>query len=96
MSPEAFGGSASYGMDVWAFGLIVWQMVTHQRLWADVNIRELLFRGTIYREINAGKVLVIPSESPRGLQDIMRGCFVPAATRWGFDQIIDRFQSDKQ
>lgn len=76
MSPEAIlEGDFSTKSDVWAFGVLMWEVFTHGEMphggQADDEVlagRQLCFQGTIYSRCSPGRVCSRPAQpaSPQG------------------------------
>lgn len=60
----------STASDVWSFGVLMWEMVNPGRLpYGNLSNKETM------RRIKSGYTLIIPSEYPKDIQDIMKLCW---------------------
>ncbi|MBI3208568.1 MAG: serine/threonine-protein kinase [Candidatus Solibacter usitatus] len=73
MSPEqATGKPVDKRSDVWAFGVILWEMLTAGPLFGGATIVETL-ADVVRQEIDYAQ---LPSGTPEPIQKILRGCLV--------------------
>ncbi len=71
MSPEqARGGSVDKRADIWAFGVVLWEMLTGARLFAADTVSDTL-AGVLRQEVDLG---ALPSEVPWAVRQLLRRC----------------------
>jgi Tol biopolymer transport system component len=71
MSPEqARGGALDKRADIWAFGVVLYEMLAGERLFAGESVADLL--GAVMRQpIDLGR---LPATTPRLLRELLRRC----------------------
>ncbi|GLI60809.1 hypothetical protein VaNZ11_002915 [Volvox africanus] len=88
MAPEAFAGKVSRATDVWAFGVILWQMLTGAQPYLGLNQNEVI-QGVQSNTL----ALSWPDEAPMSVAiiDLGRRClsFKPEE-RPAFDSVLER------
>src|SRR6202049_282814 len=71
MSPEqAAGQTADKRADIWAFGVVLWEMLVGQRMFTGSTVAHTLasvLQGTIDFE-------KLPKETPRSIRDVLKRC----------------------
>jgi len=84
MAPEALRGEQiNTKADVYSFGVILWELMTNQAPWAD--LQPLQIPGAVGY---GGKKLPIPSDIPANVQQLLQLCLDGvAANRPSFEQI---------
>ncbi len=71
MSPEqARGQEVDKRSDIWAFGVIVWEMLTGQRLFEGSTTSDVM-AGVLRAEINHG---ALPADTPASIRRLLRRC----------------------
>ena len=71
MSPEqAAGQTVDRRADIWAFGVVIWEMLTGQRLFTGDNIAHIL-ADVLRAPVDFEK---LPAETPRVIRDLLRRC----------------------
>jgi len=68
--------------DIWSYGVIVWETVTHQRPYAGLKRQEVISRG------RKGLSPVIPLNCPPFFKELMGSCFQNASFRPSFQIIL--------
>ena len=71
MSPEqAHGAAVDKRADIWAFGVVIYEMLTGERLFAGESVADLL--GAVMRQpIDLDR---LPASTPRGVRELVRRC----------------------
>jgi len=90
MAPEvALSKAYSHRAEVFAFATLVWQMVSHDRPYADCDVQ------SFYRRVcHAGERPKIPSGTPKDLTLLLEQCWhVDSSRRPEFAQIIPRLKA---
>jgi len=90
MAPEvALSKAYSHRAEVFAFATLVWQMVSHDRPYADCDVQ------SFYRRVcHAGERPKIPSGTPKELTVLLEQCWhVDSSKRPEFAQIIPRLKA---
>ena len=86
MAPELFdGGNVTEKVDCYAFGILLWEMLTGKVPWGDVPspMQIIYYVGVL------GQRPPIPSQTPQSLRDLMMSCWADdPATRPSFTEII--------
>ena len=73
MSPEqARGRAADRRADVWAFGVVLWEMLTGERLFAGETVSDTL-AAVLTREPDGSR---LPDRLPFAVRDLLRRCLV--------------------
>jgi len=73
MAPEqAKGKTVDRRTDLWAFGVVLYEMLTGQRLFAAEDVSETL-AAVLTREVN---LATLPAGCPARLRDLIRDCLV--------------------
>jgi Tol biopolymer transport system component len=71
MAPEqARGGAIDKRADIWAFGVVLYEMLTGERLFAEGSVVDTL-SAVMRKEIDLGR---LPAATPRRLRDLLRRC----------------------
>ncbi len=71
MSPEqASGKPVDRRADIWSFGVVLWEMLTGQRLFAGETVSHTL-ADVLRAEIDLGK---LPPGTPAGIRELLRRC----------------------
>src|SRR5512135_547169 len=71
MSPEqARGKAVDKRADIWAFGVVLWEMLTGRRLFEGETISDTL-AGVLKGEIDLG---ALPREAPPAVRELLRRC----------------------
>jgi Tol biopolymer transport system component len=71
MSPEqAKGAAVDKRADIWAFGVVLWEMLTGNRLFAGDSVAETL-AGVLKTEID---LAALPADVPAALRQLLRRC----------------------
>jgi Tol biopolymer transport system component len=71
MSPEqARGGAVDKRADIWAFGVVLWEMLTGRRLFASDTVSDTL-AGVLRQEVDLG---ALPAEVPPAIRRLLRRC----------------------
>jgi eukaryotic-like serine/threonine-protein kinase len=71
MSPEqAAGQSVDKRADIWSFGVVLWEMLTRQRLFTGDSIAHIL-ADVLRAPIDFDK---LPSATPRSIRDLLKRC----------------------
>jgi Tol biopolymer transport system component len=71
MSPEqARGGLVDKRADIWAFGVVLWEMLTGSRLFAADTVSDTL-AGVLRQEVDFG---ALPAEVPPAIRRLLRRC----------------------
>ena len=71
MSPEqARGKAVDKRADIWAFGVVLYEMLTGKRLFAGETVSDVL-AGVLKTEIDLG---ALPDATPRGIRQLLRRC----------------------
>ncbi|KAL0020911.1 hypothetical protein WJX77_010024 [Trebouxia sp. C0004] len=85
MPPELLTtGKLSKSADVYAFGVLLWEMYTGQRPWSGLGQMQVIFHLTQRK-----KRLQFPSDTPPQLQDLGTRCMSAEATeRPKFDEVL--------
>lgn len=81
MAPEMRKGSYTSAVDVFAFGMIMWQMITREPLFKGVPAE---FRQA---KIEKGERPAIPSWCPLEIQKLIESCWKPEDMRLKFSEI---------
>ena len=78
MSPEqARGRPVDKRTDIWAFGCLVYEMLTGRRVFAGDNVTDLL-AGVVTREAD---LTALPPNTPAGIRRLIRRCLEKDRTR---------------
>ncbi len=71
MSPEqARGKAVDKRADIWAFGVVLYEMLTGERLFAGETVSDVL-AGVLKTEVDLGK---LPRAAPPAIRDLLRRC----------------------
>jgi serine/threonine-protein kinase len=71
MSPEqARGKAVDKRADIWAFGVVLWEMLTGQRLFVGESVSDVL-AGVLKMEVDLG---ALPAETPPAVRRLLRRC----------------------
>ena len=71
MSPEqAKGKAVDRRADIWAFGVVLWEMLTGKRLFEGENVSEIL-AAVILREPDFAQ---LPAVTPSRVRELLRRC----------------------
>ena len=71
MSPEqARGKAVDKRADIWAFGVVLWEMLTGQRLFVGETVSDVL-AGVLKSEVDLG---ALPAEAPPAVRRLLRRC----------------------
>ncbi|MCM2317571.1 MAG: protein kinase, partial [Thermoanaerobaculia bacterium] len=71
MSPEqARGGAVDKRADIWAFGVVLWEMLAGERLFAEGSVVDTL-SAVMRKEIDFAR---LPASAPRRLRELVRRC----------------------
>jgi Tol biopolymer transport system component len=71
MSPEqARGGAVDKRADIWAFGVVLWEMLTSHRLFEGETVSDTLAE-VLKGEIDFGR---LPKSTPAAVRDLLRRC----------------------
>jgi eukaryotic-like serine/threonine-protein kinase len=71
MSPEqARGKAVDKRADIWAFGVVLWEMLTGQRLFVGETVSDVL-AGVLKTEVDLG---ALPAEAPPAVRRLLRRC----------------------
>jgi eukaryotic-like serine/threonine-protein kinase len=71
MSPEqARGKAVDKRADIWAFGVVLWEMLTGQRLFGGETVSDTL-AAVLTREVDLG---ALPSEVPSSVHEVVSAC----------------------
>jgi len=71
MAPEqARGGMVDKRADIWAFGVVLWEMLTGESLFASDTVSDTL-AGVLKNEIDLGK---LPESTPPAIRRLLRRC----------------------
>jgi hypothetical protein len=63
-----------YGMDVFSYGVILWEVLVRQQPWSDW-IKDGCSKSDIEQAVKAGERLEFPETVPEALQTFIRGCW---------------------
>ncbi len=73
MAPEqARGGMVDARADIWAFGVVLWEMLSGRRLFAAESVPDTL-AGVLRAEIDLG---ALPATTPPAIRRLLRRCLV--------------------
>jgi serine/threonine protein kinase len=80
MAPEVFRGDRFYGppVDVYSFGILLWELATREPPWADLPAEELAFFDALNHALQSGERPLVPQdvESSHPLfVSVMRRCW---------------------
>ena len=71
MAPEqARGAAVDKRVDIWAFGVVLYEMLTGERLFVEANVVDTL-SAVIRKEIDFER---LPASTPRRVRDLLRRC----------------------
>jgi serine/threonine protein kinase/tetratricopeptide (TPR) repeat protein len=71
MAPEqARGGAFDRRVDIWAFGVVLYEMLTGERLFAEASLVDTL-SAVMRKEIDFGR---LPASLPASLRELLRRC----------------------
>jgi hypothetical protein len=90
LAPEMFqsGSHITYSVDVYAFGILMWEIYTGNRLFYSMGPDSI---DHVYRSSGRPK---FPEDSPRSYRDLAEQCWSDnAAVRPTFDKIMEFFRS---
>jgi hypothetical protein len=76
-------GLLTKAADVYAFGVLLWELYNGKRAWAGANVGQVIFAVTC-----RGEALVMPPSAPQDLQVLVGSCLAANfEERPSFDQI---------
>lgn len=86
MAPEVFMGSYDEKCDVYSFGMVLWEMLTQERVFSDLpNLQQLM-----YAVIEERRRPEIPQNCPTSLRNLINACWAHESTkRPSFQEIVD-------
>jgi serine/threonine protein kinase len=83
-APEVLqGGACSEASDVYAFGVIVWELLTGEEPWVDKTAMQVV--GAVGF---SGELLDIPADASPAMKDLLQRCFGSPENRPQFSEII--------
>ena len=77
-------GLLTKAADVYAFGVLLWEMYIGKRAWAGANVGQVIFAVTCRQE-----TLTMPASAPRDLRRLVEACLAANhEDRPSFEQIV--------
>lgn len=87
MAPEVFLGSYDEKCDVYSFGMCLWEMLTQERVFADLPSLEKL----VFAVVEEGHRPAIPSNCPTSLRNLITSCWdADPKKRPSFKEILEQ------
>lgn len=85
MSPELLRhGMMSKASDVYAFGVLLWEMWNSKRAWAGMHMGQIIYSMTIKKN-----GLALPEDAPKELRRVMEACLEEdPSLRLSFNEIV--------
>jgi serine/threonine-protein kinase CTR1 len=88
MAPEMLRGEkTTEKVDVYSFGVILWEIVTLQKPWAHIKSFQELITVVGIKDNRLALPDPWPENCPRSVEDIIRRCFLAAKDRPSFEEI---------
>jgi len=78
-APEVIkGGKFSEASDVFAFGVIVWEILTRRIPWEELNEYQIVFQMTEKSDsplAATARTLILPDTAPSGFDAVVKSCW---------------------
>lgn len=87
MAPEVYMGSYDEKCDVYSFGMVLWEMLTQERAFADLpNLQKLMFAV-----VEEGRRPTLPPNTPTSLRSLITSCWdADPKKRPSFSEILEQ------
>jgi serine/threonine protein kinase len=87
MAPEVYMGHYDEKCDVYSFGMVLWEMLTQERVFADLpNLQKLMFAV-----VEEGRRPVLPVNTPTSLRSLITACWdADPKKRPSFREILEQ------
>jgi serine/threonine protein kinase len=87
MAPEVYMGHYDEKCDVYSFGMVLWEMLTQERVFADIpNLQKLMFAV-----VEEGRRPALPPNTPTSLRNLITACWdASPAKRPSFKEILEQ------
>lgn len=87
MAPEVYMGHYDEKCDVYSFGMVLWEMLTQERVFADIpNLQKLMFAV-----VEEGRRPTLPQNTPTSLRNLITSCWdASPEKRPSFKEILEQ------